>query len=123
MRLIARKGTVVGSARIRRLVTQETRWTDTECKRHKHEYCVPCIVKLSGDSKKHIGEDYYSAVKCLHCHSFRFAHFIPRKSEALGKTEFWPTMYFRKSRFAIGMRDLTYLGTKKPKSAHSTDAI
>ena len=47
----------MGNTKLRRLLEQENRWTDKSCKRHQHEFYVPCIVRLSGDSKKHIGVD------------------------------------------------------------------
>jgi hypothetical protein len=113
----------MGNTKLRRLLEQENRWTDKSCKRHQHEFYVPCIVRLSGDSKKHIGVDYYSAVKCKYCHSFRYAHFIPRESEALDKAAYWLLMDFKKSHFGIGMQDITYLGSTKPekKSGKDTD--
>ena len=104
----------MGNTKIRRLVSQENRWTDKKCKRHQHNFCIPCIVRLSGNTNRHIGVDYYSAVKCRYCNSFRYAHYIPREHDAMEKIQGQILLDFRKPHVAIGMRDIAFVKAWNP---------
>lgn len=45
----------MGRSYINRLISQNKKWTDKDCKRHKHSFTDPCIVRLTGNENKHIG--------------------------------------------------------------------
>jgi hypothetical protein len=63
----------MGSTKLRRLFKSESKWTDKNCDRHKHNFCVRSIVEI-----EHLGKGnnqgnriyYYEVMKCEQCNSF-----------------------------------------------------
>lgn len=99
----------MGNTKLRRITEQENKWTDKACAKHKHDYCVDCLVRLSGSKRKHIGESYYRAVKCKHCNSFAYAVFMQRYSEIEEQARKLPVLEFNKLAFATGFKDISFV--------------
>ena len=57
----------MGNAKLRRLLIQETSYTDTQSRKHRHEYTVESLVCIH--YKDCTG--YYHVMKCKHCNSFK----------------------------------------------------
>lgn len=58
----------MGNAKIRKLVTQEAKWTDKSCKRHKHSFTIHALVIIERPEGC-LG--YYNVMCCERCSSFR----------------------------------------------------
>lgn len=67
----------MGNTSLRRLLSKETKWTDKDTQRHKHNFnietcaCVKCGNTVS----------YYHVMKCEYCNSF---HSIPEEGNITG---------------------------------------
>lgn len=92
----------MGNAQIRKLIKSEGKWTDKECPRHKHNFCIPVIVELIGEEQKHNGIKRYKAIKCECCNSFRDANFCKDEVDL-------PILRFRNPHFALGFHDIKFL--------------
>lgn len=95
----------MGKTKIRRLFSQESKWTDKSCKKHKHDFTIQTGILLTGDKNKHIGDTYYVVTKCSYCNSFINASFVENPPEL-------PILVFEKPHFAIGFKDIEYKGSK-----------
>lgn len=59
----------MGSNSLRRICKEESKWTDKDATRHKHNFCIEaCVEMLQGDSHH---ASYYHVMKCEYCNSFR----------------------------------------------------
>ncbi len=92
----------MGNANIRRLIKSEGKWTDKDCPRHKHDFCIPVIVELIGEEQKHNGVRRYKAIKCKYCNSFQEAAFCKVNVNL-------PILRFHNPHFALGFHDITFL--------------
>lgn len=54
----------MGKNYLRQLKLADSKWTDKSCMKHKHNFVIPCVVRLIGDENKHIGVSDYTAMKC-----------------------------------------------------------
>lgn len=68
---------------INRRISQNKKWTGKDCKRHKHSFTDPCIVRLTGNENKHIGTSSYTALKCEKCNSFTNLKFVSEQPKGL----------------------------------------
>ena len=80
----------------------EQKWTDKDCKRHKHSFTDPCIVRLTGNENKHIGTSSYTVLKCEKCNSFTNLKFLSKEPKGL------PVLVFEKTHFAITLKDIKF---------------
>ena len=67
----------MGNTKIRKLINQESKWTDKSAPKHKHDFSVPAIIYMHMSSGAVLS---YSATKCTHCNSFTNARFISSKA-------------------------------------------
>lgn len=67
----------MGNAWVNRYVYERSKWTDKNCKRHKHDFSEKAVIHLIGeDESRHLGESYYVADKCRLCRSFKNAELV-----------------------------------------------
>lgn len=101
----------MGNNYIRRYLKQESRWSDPETKRHKHDFDIPALVVLERPKGNN---DYFQVMKCRYCHSFRC---IPRTGSAdgfivnLDDMDIVPhiKMYFKTNhKYILGFKDLKF---------------
>lgn len=104
----------MGNTKIRRLCTNQNKWTDPNSKKHKHSFTKHAIMCLhTADGFVH----YYDVMCCTQCHSFRS---IPKEHNASGifirKEDIdlsLPVLVFRTShKMRIGFSDLTFVAEK-----------
>ncbi len=64
----------MGNAWINRSIYEHNKWTDKNCKRHKHDFSEKAVIHLIGeDGSRHLGDRYFVADKCRLCRSFKNA--------------------------------------------------
>ena len=83
----------LGNTKLRRLLVKESKWTDKEAPKHKHNFCEPVIVEV----QKPFYSLYYKALKCNRCYSFRNAKCCKEATE--------PTIRLKSSHSMIGFKD------------------
>lgn len=66
----------MGNTKIRKLIAQESKWTDRSASKHKHTFTVPVKVHVRMSSGVTLS---YSATKCTQCSSFVDAKSISSK--------------------------------------------
>jgi hypothetical protein len=66
----------MGNTKIRKLIAQESKWTDRSASKHKHAFTVPVKVHVRMSSGVTLS---YSATKCTQCNSFVDAKSISSK--------------------------------------------
>ena len=66
----------MGNTKIRKLIAQESKWTDRSASKHKHTFTVPVKVHVRLSSGVTLS---YSATKCTQCNSFVDAKSISSK--------------------------------------------
>ncbi|MCR5122036.1 MAG: hypothetical protein K6B74_06415 [Ruminococcus sp.] len=93
----------MGKAWLKKFEHENSKWTDKDCRPHKHDFSEKVVIHLSGDENKHIGDLYYSADKCRLCRSFINARLVGNTNECKGLE----TYHFIKPHFAIGFKDIT----------------
>lgn len=69
----------MGNTKIRKLIAQESKWTDKLASKHKHNFIVPVIVRVHMSSEAILS---YSATKCTQCSSFVNAKSISSKIDS-----------------------------------------
>lgn len=69
----------MGNTKIRKLIAQESKWTDKSAPKHKHDFSVPAIVHVHMSSGADLS---YSVTKCTHCSSFVNAKSISSKIDS-----------------------------------------
>ena len=67
----------MGKAKIRRILSSESKWIDKDAPRHKHNYSTHAVVQLRNVDKV----SYYDVMKCSKCNSFKT---IPKPTSAMG---------------------------------------
>lgn len=68
----------MGNTKIRKLIAQESKWTDRSASKHKHTFTVPVKVHVRMSSGVTLS---YSATKCTQCNSFVGAKSISPKTD------------------------------------------
>ena len=66
----------MGNAKIRKLIYQESKWTDKSAPKHKHCFATSAVVYVHMSSGEILS---YTATKCTHCSSLINARFISSK--------------------------------------------
>jgi hypothetical protein len=66
----------MGNTKIRKLINQESKWTDKSVAKHKHDFSVRAIVHVHMNSEVILT---YGATKCTQCSSFVDAKSISSK--------------------------------------------
>lgn len=91
----------MGNTKIRRLIKSEGRWTDPYSKthKHKHDFCIPCNVRVCCNKLGHTHILDYEAMKCDKCQSFVNAVYT---GELISS---YPTIHLMKSHFALSLKD------------------
>ena len=54
---------------MRKYIKQNGRWVDRATPKHKHDYCIPVVVRVLFKMSKSYSM-FYSAMKCRYCNSF-----------------------------------------------------
>lgn len=95
----------MGKNYLRQLNLANGKWTDKTCAKHKHNFVIPCVVRLIGNENKHIGVSDYTAMKCDQCLSFIDARFTKDLIEG------FPVLEFENTHFGMtrGMKDITFI--------------
>ena len=94
---------IMGNQWIKRFDYENSKWTDKECKRHKHDFSEKAVIHLVGeDESRHLGDEYYIADKCRLCRSFKNAELVSDKNDCKGIAVY----DYINPHFAIGFRDI-----------------
>lgn len=68
----------MGHTKLRKLINQSTKWTDSDTPRHKHDFSIEAYVRI----RYALGSfGYYHVMMCSKCKSFRG---IPKQGAASG---------------------------------------
>ncbi len=59
----------MGSTKLRKLIKSETKWTDKNTIRHRHNFCIHTIAEVINGSAGF--KSYYNVMKCEYCNSFK----------------------------------------------------
>ena len=92
----------MGNTKIRKLINQESKWTDKSAPRHKHNFTVSAIVHVHMSSEVILS---YSATKCTQCSSFVGAKSISLKAgrQSLADEELY---LYSPHKWIIGFKDV-----------------
>jgi hypothetical protein len=84
--------------KIRRLLKEESKWTDRSVGRHKHDFSRTVNVEIQRPTGS---REYYLVRMCETCKSFRDAVFEERADEQFETVQFW-----NNHKFIIGFKDI-----------------
>ena len=92
----------MGNTKIRKLINQESKWTDKSAAKHKHDFSVPAIVHVHTSSEVILT---YTVTKCVYCNSFIKAKFSSSKTimQPLAGEEIH---FYSPHKWIIGFKDL-----------------
>lgn len=93
----------MGNTKIRKLIYQESKWTDKSAPKHKHCFATSAVVYVHMSSEEILS---YSATKCTHCNSFINARFISSKADNLPLVDEKIHLY-SPHKWIIGFTDVT----------------
>lgn len=97
----------MGSNSIRRLVSQECRWSDKSAERHKHDYAVECCLELH---KPRGLVFYYHIRKCSECNSFKCVSSVNNVTGFLSEPiSGLPRIKAKSSHYALGFSDMSII--------------